>query len=170
MTKQGWTRSHCCCLTTLLWVVVKCVETDLNLNVAAHQLITTAIHLFWGSLLSPTLLRFSPLYLERGLFWIDIVIVLWSPQKMGPLLACDLLYSFGPIETRLRVGRPGFSFPAKEMVGLYSSSPLCPDQLCSPPSLHFNGYRGYSAQDVKLTTYLNLVPRLGIRPRGVVRS
>jgi hypothetical protein len=46
----------------------------------------------------------------------------------------------------------------------FSSTPQRPNQLWGPPILLFNGYgglfpRGESGRDVKLTSYLNLVPR-----------
>jgi len=44
------------------------------------------------------------------------------------------------IVTRLWDGQPGF----KACHGLGFFSPLCPDQLCSPPNLLSNGYWGTS--------------------------
>jgi hypothetical protein len=41
----------------------------------------------------------------------------------------------------------------------FFSAPQHPDPLQGPPSLPSNGYQGLFSQGVKLTTYLNQVPR-----------
>jgi len=65
----------------------------------------------------------------------------------------------------------GVRFPGGAKEGGFFSSPPHPYRLWGSPSLPFSVYvelchRGESGRGVKLTTHLNLVPRLGMR--GVI--